>query len=117
MASRGGMYAKMAAVFLTCCIGGPALMYYVTPSEGEVFKRFSPDLQKRNLELRDQRTKDYEVFLGQLKEYSKSDKPIWTAAAEAQAKAREELQLKETQEKALQQKMREEMRAAQAQGR
>ncbi|KIW10216.1 hypothetical protein PV08_11177 [Exophiala spinifera] len=123
MASRGGMYAKMAAVYgitytysyiQTTTLPSP---HALTPSEGEVFKSFSPDLQKRNLELRDQRTKDYEIFLSQLKEYSKSDKPIWVAAAEAQAKAREELQVKEAQEKSLQQKMREEMRAAQVQGR
>ncbi|KAK5191158.1 Assembly factor cbp4 [Exophiala xenobiotica] len=116
MASRGGMYARMAAVFITFCVGGPALMYYVTPAEGEVFKRFNPDLQKRNLELRDQRTKDYEIFLSQLKEYSKSDKPIWEAAADAQRQAKEQLLQKEAEDRALQQKMRDEMRA-QAHGR
>jgi hypothetical protein len=88
----------------------------VTPSEGEVFKRFNPDLQKRNLELRDQRTKDYEIFLSQLKEYSKSDKPIWEAAADAQRQAKEQLLQKEAEDRALQQKMRDEMRA-QAHGR
>jgi len=91
-------------------------MYYVTPAEGELFKRFNPELQKRNLEMRDQRLKDYEHFLSQLKEYSKSDKPIWTAAAEGQAKAREQLLAKEAEEKANQQRIREEMRA-QVQGR
>jgi hypothetical protein len=85
----------------------------VTPAEGEVFKRFNPELQQRNLAMRDQRTKDYQEFVSQLKEYSKSDKPIWTVAAEAQAKAREELLEKEAEDRSLQQRMREEMRAAQ----
>ena len=52
-------------------------MYYVTPSEGELFKRFSPDLQKRNLEARERRTAEYLDFAGKMREYSKSDKPIW----------------------------------------
>lgn len=90
-------------------------MYYVTPAEGELFKRFNPDLQKRNLELREQRIKNQEEFVAQLKEYSKSNKSIWVAAAEAQAKAKEEMILRESEDKALQERMREEMRA-QAQG-
>jgi hypothetical protein len=47
----------------------------VTPTEGELFKRFSPELQKYNLENRERRQRDYEDFVGKLKEYSKSDKP------------------------------------------
>ena len=102
------MYLKMAAVYppiptppssssltplsgIICCAGGPALMYYVTPSEGELFKRFSPDLQKRNLEARERRTAEYLDFAGKMREYSKSDKPIWEAAEEAQRKKRAEM--------------------------
>lgn len=88
----------------------------VTPAEGELFKRFNPELQKKNLELRDQRLKNHEEFISQLKEYSKSDKPIWVAAAEAQANAREQLVKSQAEEQAVQEKMRQEMRA-QAQGR
>jgi CBP4 len=66
-------------------------MYYVTPSEGELFKRFSPDLQKRNLEARERRTAEYLDFAGKMREYSKSDKPIWEAAEEAQRKKRAEM--------------------------
>lgn len=50
-------------------------MYYVTPSEGELFKRFNPDLQKRNLENRERRKQEYEDFSAKMIEYSKSDKP------------------------------------------
>lgn len=61
-------------------------MYYVTPSEGELFTRFSPELQASNLANRARRQAEYEDFVGKLKEYSKSDKPIWEAAKEAQRK-------------------------------
>lgn len=50
-------------------------MYYVTPAEGELFKRFSPELQRHNLENRERRTAEYLDFAGKMREYSKSDKP------------------------------------------
>lgn len=125
--SRGKMYAKMAGIFALCSIGGPAIMYYVTPSEGELFKRFSPELQKRNLDMRDTRQKNYEEFVSQLKEYSKSDKPsmpvelvaweetdidlVWEAAAEAQQKVREDILRREAEQRQTQSKVREQMRA------
>lgn len=66
--------------------------------------------------MRDQRMKSHEEFITQLKEYSKSDKPIWVAAAEAQEKAREQLIKSQAEEQAAKDRMRQEMRA-QAQGR
>ncbi|KEF61914.1 uncharacterized protein A1O9_03486 [Exophiala aquamarina CBS 119918] len=112
MAGRGVMYAKMGAVMLKTNHGNH---HSVTPSEGELFKRFNPELQKKNLEMRDQRIQNHEEFITQLKEYSKSDKPIWVAAAEAQEKAREQLIKRQVEEQAVQNTMRQEMRA-QAQG-
>lgn len=50
-------------------------MYYVTPSEEELTKRFNPDLRRRHEENKDQRQKDFDSWLQQLKEHSKSDKP------------------------------------------
>lgn len=58
-----------------CCIGGPALIYYVTPSEEELFSRYNPELQRRSLENREGKQQDFENFVGKLKEYSKSDRP------------------------------------------
>jgi len=77
------------------CIGGPALVYYVTPSEEELFsvsqhlqttpqhdykklttlQRYNPELQKRSLERRQEKQEDFDNFVGRLKEYSKSEKP------------------------------------------
>lgn len=71
------------------CIGGPALIYYVSPSEEELFLRYNPDLQKRSLENRFQKQQDFDNFVGKLKEYSRSDKPIWEAAAEDERRSRD----------------------------
>jgi hypothetical protein len=40
-----------------------------------VSQRYSPDLQKKALANREQRQEDFDKFVGQLKELSKSDKP------------------------------------------
>ena len=90
-------------------------MYLVTPAEGELFKRFSPELQAHNLANRERRQRDYEDFVGKLKEYSKSDKPIWVAAEEAQEKARQEIISRQREEERtrrdMQGVMREEMKS------
>lgn len=76
------------------CIGGPALIYYVTPTEEELFmvphsaghqnpspiltqslQRYNPELQRRSLENRKEKQEDFDNFVGRLKEYAKSDKP------------------------------------------
>lgn len=51
-------------------------------------QKYNPDLQKRSLENREQKEQDFDNFVNKLKEYSKSDKPIWTAAAEDEARQR-----------------------------
>jgi hypothetical protein len=38
-------------------------------------QRYNPDLQKKALAGREQRQKDFDAFVGQLKEASRSDKP------------------------------------------
>ncbi|KAI1928514.1 Assembly factor cbp4 [Ophidiomyces ophidiicola] len=91
-----GKWAKMLVGGAVICIGGPMFVNYIRPSEEELFKRFNPDLQRRNLENRDRRQKEFDDFVTQLKEYSKSDKPIWVVAKEA-----EELQKKQRREAAL----------------
>src|SRR4051812_34306278 len=57
------------------CIGGPALVMYVSPTEEELFKRYNPELQKRSLEGREERQQAFNNFVTELKELSKSDKP------------------------------------------
>ncbi|CAO2650926.1 Nn.00g092230.m01.CDS01 [Neocucurbitaria sp. VM-36] len=78
-------YIKAITAGAVLCIGGPALVIWVTPSEEEIFKKYSPDLQKRALAGREQRQKDYDAFVAQLKEASRSEKPIWLAQKEMDA--------------------------------
>ena len=115
--SRGGMYAKMAGVFLACSIGGPAIMYYVTPSEGELFKRFNPELQKRNLEMREEREKNYKDFAAKMIEYSKSDQPIWAAEEQARQKVRDDIFRREQDDRKTRDERARAMRAEMNSGR
>ncbi|KAL3426546.1 cbp4 domain-containing protein [Phlyctema vagabunda] len=87
--SNWAMYAKMLIGGGGLCIGGPALVYWVTPSEEELFLKYNPDLQRRSLENRIGKQQDFDDFVGRLKEYSKSDRPIWEAAARAEQKSRD----------------------------
>jgi len=84
-------YVKMAAGAAACCIGGPALVYWVQPDPDELFKRYNPELQKKALSERDQRLREHTEFVEKLREYSKSDKPIWVIAAEEEKKKRAEV--------------------------
>lgn len=56
-------------------MGGPALTYYLTPTEEELFKKYNPDLQRKSLERRAERQQEFDDFVSRLKEYSRSDKP------------------------------------------
>jgi CBP4 len=85
------------------CIGGPALVYYVSPTDEELFLKYNPNLQKRSLENKIGTQQDFDNFVVKLKEYSKTDKPIWEAAAEVEKNRREESM-------AEQKKLMEEMR-------
>lgn len=53
------------------CIGGPALVIWVSPTEEELFKRYNPELQRRSLENRYQKQADFDNFVTKLKENSK----------------------------------------------
>ncbi|CCU75248.1 putative assembly factor cbp4 [Blumeria hordei DH14] len=83
------MLGKMTAAGLICCIGGPALVMYVSPTPEELFSRYNPDLQKRALESREKRQQEFDDFVMKLREYSKSDRPIWLVAEDAAKKDRE----------------------------
>ncbi|KAI5809951.1 hypothetical protein DFH27DRAFT_606376 [Peziza echinospora] len=87
---QGKTLAKMAAACTVCIVGGPALTYWLMPTPEDLFKRYNPELQKRSLAQRDAKMKEQQEFLTKLQEYSKSDKPIWQVAAEADKARREE---------------------------
>lgn len=56
------------------CVGGPVLVEKLRPTDEELFKRYNPDLQKRSLEEGDRRAREFDEYVGRLKEWSKSDK-------------------------------------------
>ncbi|KAK2075256.1 hypothetical protein P8C59_009398 [Phyllachora maydis] len=83
------LWTKMLVGGGAICIGGPALTMYLTPTDEQLFKKYNPDLQRKSLERRHERQQEFDDFVTKLKEYSKSDKPIWTVQAEEAAKARQ----------------------------
>jgi hypothetical protein len=48
---------------------------WVQPTDEELFKKYNPELQKKSLERRYEKQKEFDDFVVRLKEYSKSDKP------------------------------------------
>ncbi|KAI4865218.1 CBP4-domain-containing protein [Hypoxylon rubiginosum] len=88
---RLGTWIKMLAAGGAVCVGGPALVMWVSPTDEELFKKYNPELQKKSLERRYEKQKDFDDFVVRLKEYSKSDKPIWMVQEEADRKKKEEM--------------------------
>ncbi|KAI1766753.1 CBP4-domain-containing protein [Hypoxylon sp. FL1150] len=88
---RLGTWVKMLAAGGVICVGGPALVMWVQPTDEELFKKYNPELQKKSLERRYEKQKDFDDFVVRLKEYSKSDKPIWTVREEAERQKKEEM--------------------------
>ncbi|RMJ27128.1 hypothetical protein PHISP_02014 [Aspergillus sp. HF37] len=109
-------WLKMTAAGIGICIGGPALVQYLRPSDKELFDRYSPDIQQRSLEEGPRRAQEFDDYVNRLKEWSKSDKSIWIAAQEqhrqkqetAQAQAQQAQGTSESERNAAAQ--REEMR-------
>ncbi|KAK8193410.1 hypothetical protein HDK77DRAFT_480712 [Phyllosticta capitalensis] len=83
--TRAATWIKMLVGGVGLCVGGPAFTYWVMPTEDELFKRYNPELQKRSLEKREMREQEFDNFVNKLKDWSKSDKPIWEAASEINA--------------------------------
>ncbi|AEO65311.1 uncharacterized protein THITE_2112176 [Thermothielavioides terrestris NRRL 8126] len=78
------LWTKMLVVGGAVIVGGPALTRWVMPTDEELFQRYNPELKKRSLERRVERQQEFDDFVTRLKEYSKSDKPIWIVQAEAE---------------------------------
>ncbi|KAI2635378.1 CBP4-domain-containing protein [Xylaria nigripes] len=88
---RLGTWLKMIAIGGAVCVGGPAFVIWVQPTEEELFQKYNPELQKKSLEGRYERQKDFDDYVIRLKEYSKSDKPIWVVQEEAMRNQKKEL--------------------------
>ncbi|KAK4168637.1 hypothetical protein QBC43DRAFT_309319 [Cladorrhinum sp. PSN259] len=90
------LWTKMLIAGGAACVGGPALVRYVQPTDEELFKKYNPELQKRSLERRFEREKEFDDFVVKLKEQSKSSKPIWIVQREEEEETRRQKKLDET---------------------
>ncbi|KAK5663233.1 hypothetical protein OQA88_6651 [Cercophora sp. LCS_1] len=88
------LWTKMLATAGVVCVGGPAFTMWVTPTDEQLFKKYNPELQKRSLEQRHEREKEFDDFVTKLKEQSRSSKPIWLVQKEEEEKARQAAQAK-----------------------
>ncbi|KAM3480353.1 hypothetical protein MY5147_001275 [Beauveria neobassiana] len=75
-------------------VGGPALTYWVVPTEEELRSRYNPDLLKKSIEGRAEREAEFNDFVTKLKQYSKSDKPM----IKEEEENRKNQQVKETRD-------------------
>ncbi|KAJ9145571.1 hypothetical protein NKR19_g6060 [Coniochaeta hoffmannii] len=83
------LWTKMLVGGGAVVVGGPAFVMWVSPTDEELFQKYSPELKKKSLERRLEREKEFDDFVEKLKEYSKSDKPIWFEQKEAQRQEKE----------------------------
>ncbi|KAK1982760.1 assembly factor cbp-4 [Colletotrichum cereale] len=81
-ATNWKLWGKMMLGGGAICVGGPAFTMWVSPTEEELFKRYNPELQARSLANREKTQAEFDHFVTKLKEYSKSDRPIWAVRDE-----------------------------------
>ncbi|KAK3990299.1 hypothetical protein QBC44DRAFT_65726 [Cladorrhinum sp. PSN332] len=90
------LWTKMFIAGGAVCVGGPALVRYVQPTDEELFQRYNPELKKRSLERRFERETEFDDFVVKLKEQSKSSKPIWVVQREEEDEKNKQKRLQET---------------------
>ncbi|KAL1983945.1 hypothetical protein VTN96DRAFT_9719 [Rasamsonia emersonii] len=108
--TRLGTWLKMLGVGTVISVGGPMFVQYIRPSEEELFKKYNPELQKKSLENRERREKEFDDYVNKLKEWSKSDKSIWFAAKEEEARRRAAMESQASRANEEERIQREEMR-------
>ncbi|KAI1069820.1 hypothetical protein LB507_008456 [Fusarium sp. FIESC RH6] len=86
--SRWWFWTKVLMGGAVVAVGGPAFTMWLTPTEEELRSRYNPELRKKSLENREERQQDFDDFVTRLKEYSKSDKPIWVVVKEEEERKR-----------------------------
>ncbi|XWX02097.1 hypothetical protein V2A60_010129 [Cordyceps javanica] len=98
-----GLWAKVIIAARTTnrgigvSVGGPALTYWVVPTEEELRSRYNPDLLRKSIEGRADREAEFNEFVTKLKQYSKSDKPIWAVIKEEEENQKRQ-EIKSTRE-------------------
>ncbi|KAF7560732.1 hypothetical protein G7046_g3401 [Stylonectria norvegica] len=77
-----GLWAKCIGGGAVVAVGGPAFTMWLSPTEEELRAKYNPELRKKSLENREEKQQDFDDFVTRLKQYSKSDKPIWVVVRE-----------------------------------
>ncbi|KAG5970587.1 hypothetical protein E4U55_001563 [Claviceps digitariae] len=90
-ATNWKVWAKVIVGGTALSVGGPYLTMRLMPTEEELRSRYNPDLLKRSIEGRQEREQEYDEFVTRLKEYSKSDKPLWTVMKEDEERRKQAL--------------------------
>ncbi|KAJ5203770.1 uncharacterized protein N7498_004649 [Penicillium cinerascens] len=108
--SRAGIWFKTAVGGLALCVGGPAMVQWLRPSDEELVKQYSPELKKRSAEQGNSKEQEFDDYVKKLKEWSKSDKSIWFAAKEEQDAKQAQIDAQRRRTKEETRVQREEMR-------
>ncbi|BDD61679.1 assembly factor cbp4 [Monascus purpureus] len=108
--SRAGTWFKMLITGTIICVGGPAFVQYIRPTDEELFQRYNKDIQKQSLEEGPRRAKEFDDYVNRLKEWSKSDKSIWIAAQEQADREREQRNAQQARVQEESKNQRDEMR-------
>ncbi|QKX57178.1 uncharacterized protein TRUGW13939_04286 [Talaromyces rugulosus] len=107
---NAGTWLKMLGLGAAVSIGGPMFVLYIRPTDEEIFQKYNPELQKSSIEGRERREQEYDDYVNKLKEWSKSDKSIWFAVKEEEARRKVQVAESTTQAKEEQKAQRDEMR-------
>ncbi|KAH7176523.1 hypothetical protein EDB81DRAFT_41331 [Dactylonectria macrodidyma] len=82
------LWAKCIIGGAAVAVGGPAFTMWLTPTEEELRSKYNPELRKKSLENVVEKQQEFDDFVTRLKEYSKSDKPIWIVVKEEEERKR-----------------------------
>ncbi|CAM1502014.1 Fc.00g039980.m01.CDS01 [Cosmosporella sp. VM-42] len=83
------LWTKVLAGGALVSVGGPAFTMWLTPTEEELRAKYNPELRKKSLENREEKQQEFDDFVTKLKQYSKSDKPIWVVVKEEEERRKQ----------------------------
>ncbi|KPM45088.1 hypothetical protein AK830_g1445 [Neonectria ditissima] len=104
------LWTKVALGGTAMAVGGPAFTMWLTPTEEELRSKYNPELRKKSLENVEERQQEFDDFVTRLKEYSKSDKPIWIVVKEEEERRKKAISTAAKESKKETDARREEMR-------
>jgi len=83
-------WAKVIAGMGAIGVAAPALLWKALPTDEDFKAKYPEDYQPQVLKERQKNVEAIEIYLNQIKEYSKDSRNIWIVMKEEQEKARRE---------------------------